>query len=175
MSLVKQIALRNREYMTGDKSVIGDEFDNVRDQANAALRGLGAWTSVPFVSGNFIAIGPMTWNVVQNQVTTFEFRDYGSNGTMNGGTLDLHLKVISSSVGGSSATAGLKLLIPNNRIVLNDAGGTYAFRDNGTRGIGLWEALAGQTYITFYRSDKSNWTGSVNATDVQASLTLSVQ
>jgi hypothetical protein len=116
----------------------------------------------------------MTWTTQAANQTTFEFLQFGGHGVSGGGTMILHLHLIGTTVGGTLNNA-LNVTVPNNGILLSTCSGLYSYRDNGTFGAGVWEATASGVVINFYRSDKTNWSASTAATDIRASIELSLQ
>ncbi len=174
MAIVKQIAESFRESMTGILYPVGLEFDNIVAQVNSALRGIGTWQTVAYLSSNFVGLSKMTWTTQAANQTTFEYSANGNHGTVGGATMSMHLHLLNTTVGGTPA-ASLNVIIPGNFVALNTCSGAYSFRDSGTYGIGVWEAISGGVVISFYRADKSNWSASSAATDIRATVTLSVQ
>jgi hypothetical protein len=174
MAIVKQIAESFRESMTGILYPVGLEFDNIVAQVNSALRGIGTWQTVPYLSTNFVGLSKMVWTTQAANQTTFEYSANGNHGTVGGATLAVHLHLLNTTVGGTPA-ASLNVIIPGSLVTLSTCSGAYSFRDNGTYGVGVWEAVSGSVVIAFYRADKSNWSASSAATDIRADINLSVQ
>lgn len=153
---------------------VGLEFDNVVAQTNTSLRGIGSWSVPNYAASNFSANGAMTWSVNQGSVINLEYAEFGAHGFASGATQILHVFLVNTTVGGTPNTQ-LKIAVPNNRAILRTCGGTFSYRDNGTYGSGIWEALTNDMTIAFYKSDKSNWAASTSATDIRATLILGVQ
>lgn len=174
MAVVRQISQAYRESMSGPiLNVVGLEFDNVTAQANAALRGLGTWTDQTYSSGNFVGKGAMVWTTQNANQTTFDWVQFGNHGNVGGALMHLHLHLIGTTVSGTLNTS-LNVTIPNSATMRQTCSGVYSYRDNGTFGTGIWEALIATSVINFYKSDKSNWAASSGATDIRATVTLSV-
>lgn len=172
---VRQISQAFREQMTGPiLNPVGLEFDNIVQQTNSAFRGVGAWSAVPYVGGNFVGNSAMTWTTQAANQTTFEYIQFGGSGSAGGGTLIIHLHLVGTTVGGTPSTS-LNVAIPNSKSALSTCSGTYSYRDNGTYGVGVWEALIVGSVINFYKLDKTtNWAASSGATDIRATVILSV-
>lgn len=171
----QQISQGYRESMSAAfLAPVGLEFDNIVAQINTSIRGIGAWTTVPYSAGLFAGASAMTWTVNQGSVTTFDYAEFGAHGFAGGAVQVIHLHLVNSTVGGTLNT-NLKIAVPNSRSILRTCSGVYSFRDNSTYGVGIWEALVNDSTIEFYRQDKTNWSASTGATDIRATLIVGVQ
>lgn len=170
---LKQIALAYRELFIGAYNFIGLEFDNVVARANACLHGIGTWTTIAYSTGTFLGSGAMTWTVPPASVTTMACATSGFPSGPGGQTCVLSLFLVNTTVGGTPNNA-LNVVLPNAFSLQFSNTGAYSYRDNGTYGTGVWEALSGGTTVSFYKGDKTNWAVSSGATDIRALCALAV-
>lgn len=171
---VRQISQAFRESMTGPTlNIVAQEFDNLVAQINAAFRGIGSWSSLVYVAANFAGKAAMVWTTQAANQVTFEFIQFGGSGYAGGATMVFHLHLVNTTVGGTLSNA-LNVAVPNNSFVLSECSGSFSYRDNGTFGTGVWEALPATSTVNFYKADKSNWAASSSATDIRATVVLSV-
>lgn len=142
----------------------------ILDQAltNAIRDYIGAaWASVAFSAGNFTADSSMTWTVASGDVTTFAYVEIGK-------TMHIAIVVSSTTVGGTPSQE-LRVAVPNGRTIQKTRYGPYGYTNNGTFGVGMWQAANGGTYIIFrINNGGTNWSASTDNTSILATVTIEI-
>ncbi len=149
---------------SGSTGTILDQslFNSIRDYAGVA------WTAVTFSAGNFTANNAMTWTVASGDQTAFNYVEHGK-------TMHVSAYLVTTSVGGTPSSQ-LRITLPNGRTADKTTTGSFAGTNNGTAFSGVWESVAGTTYIAlFLDANSATWAASTNNTAVRLLATVSIQ
>ncbi len=111
---------------------------------------MGDWSDQAFSAALFVGSGVMTWTVSSTTFGHYHYMRVGS-------TVWIDVRVNGAALAGT-ADLGLRVTLPANLLVARDYNGAYHYINGAAAAGGVWEAVAGDTYITLYKADLSNWT-----------------
>lgn len=127
----------------------------------------GAWITPTFAAGDYTGNASMTWTVASGDVTRCAY-------WLKGRTLHVSLTLATTTVGGTPSTA-LQRVIPNSLTAVGTAGGPFNYSDNGTAGVGAWQANSTTIALQKDMNAGANWTASTDATSIRATMAFEVQ
>lgn len=114
----------------------------------ARTTAMGDWTDVPFSATNFGGSGSMTWTVTQAQQLVYAYLQIGT-------TLYLNYWIEQTTIGGT-ASSSLRLTLPASLVVAQYATAPIHYL-NSTANVGFVAATPGDRFVSFQKSDASNW------------------
>ena len=126
------------------------------------------WTTPAFNAANFTAFLTMTWTVAIGNVVNVEYTVIGKQMTL--------IFVIGNTTIGGTPSAQLRMAVPGGFTIAKASYNTVNIRENGVRMVGMAEASAGLTFISFYRdvAIATNWTLSAGNADMYGQITFEV-
>lgn len=121
----------------------------------------GEWKSPVYASTNFTGNGSMSWDVSQNDISSFSYMAIGK-------TLFFRFIAIQTTVGGT-VSSELRLRVPGGYLPAVGGYGTFGYVDNGgAEAVGIWSIVPKTNYIVFHRAAGAAWTASANNTSILA-------
>jgi hypothetical protein len=125
-----------------------------------------AWTTPSFNSGDFTALGSMTWGVDEADVVTYAYLVEGKKMTV---AFEIH----DTTVGGTLSTA-LQIKIPASKTATKTMRTLCRLYDNSASVVGFATVGASGTTIDVYRLDGANYTAGTNINAVQGEITFEI-
>jgi hypothetical protein len=141
-------------------------YDKIEALDGEKLDNPGAWTTPAFSAGNFTGSDSMTWTVASGDVGTYAYQIIGK-------TMVLAINLNATTVGGTPAVA-LRVTIPASKTATKGIVSGLLILDNLVRSIGIISIAAGQTYISFQKTDNAAWTASTDQTYVLGEITFEI-
>lgn len=122
------------------------------------------WTVIPHSAGNFTASDSMTWTVEEGDIASRGFMY-----TRSGSVVVVVFWLGNTSIGGTPSSE-LRIGLPAGLTPTNNTQNVCSVANGGVAGTGQVRALSGQTYLSVYKADGSNWATSTNATNIQGMI-----
>jgi hypothetical protein len=158
-NLTRRTELAQTGNIVGQFADANSKFLQRAHKPDGSLSDLVDFTSVPYTSALFFGNGAMTWGVDAADVIYLRWARIG--------TFLIYQGAIGNTDVGGAANTSLQVRTPidprtGSRFSFGpaDTYGVFIYHDaGGARSLGVFAAIANETYISLQKTDGSAWTG----------------